>query len=124
MTQGLSPLPESLRYSIVVPLFNEKDNILPLYRALIETLEALGAPFELVLVDDGSKDGSDALLRELALQDGRVAAVSLRKNSGKSAALCAGFNEALGDFILTMDGDLQHDPADIPRFTQKLEEGL
>ncbi len=121
---GRSNASEPVRYSIVVPLFNEKENILPLYHALLETLGALGTSFELVLVDDDSKDGSDALLRELALRDGRVTIVSLRKNSGKSAALCAGFDVALGDFIITMDGDLQHDPADIPRFTQKLEEGF
>jgi glycosyltransferase involved in cell wall biosynthesis len=124
MTQAQFTSAEPVRYSVVVPLFNEKDNILPLYHALLETLEALGSPFELVLVDDGSKDGSDAVLRELALQDGRVTVVSLRKNSGKSAALSAGFDVALGDFIITMDGDLQHNPADIPLFTQKLEEGF
>lgn len=124
MPRGTPTSIEPVRYSIVVPLFNEKDNILPLYHALCETMDALGASFEIVLVDDGSKDGSDAVLRELALQDGRVTVVSLRKNAGKSSALSAGFNVALGDFIVTMDGDLQHDPADIPLFTQKLEEGF
>lgn len=115
---------ESIRYSIVVPLYNEKENVVSLYNALRETMESLGPSFECVFVDDGSNDGSVSLLREIALQDGRVTVVSLRKNAGKSAALCAGFNVALGDHIITMDGDLQHDPVDLPLFTQKLEEGF
>jgi glycosyltransferase involved in cell wall biosynthesis len=116
--------PEAVRYSIVIPLYNERENIIPLYNELRETMEKMGASFECVFVDDASGDGSASLLRDVALHDGRVTVVSLRKNSGKSAALCAGFSVALGDFIITMDGDLQHNPADLPLFTEKLEDGF
>lgn len=124
MNPGPARIDEAVRYSVVVPLYNERENIRPLYQRLKETMEQLGHSFECVLVDDGSADGSASLLRELALADGRVTVVTLRKNAGKSAALCAGFSVALGDYIITMDGDLQHDPADLPLFTGKLEEGF
>jgi glycosyltransferase involved in cell wall biosynthesis len=114
---------ESVRYSIVIPLYNERENIIPLYKALRESLEGLGRTFECVFVDDGSTDDSVSLLRELALEDGRVTVVAMHNNSGKSSALGAGFNVASGRFIITMDGDLQHSPADIPKFTEKLEQG-
>jgi glycosyltransferase involved in cell wall biosynthesis len=115
---------ETVRHSIVVPLYNERDNLLQLYEQLKETMEALGDSFELVLVDDGSTDESSSLLRDIALQDGRVTVVTLPRNSGKSAALGAGFEVALGDYIVTMDGDLQHHASDIPRFIEKLREGF
>jgi glycosyltransferase involved in cell wall biosynthesis len=114
---------ETVRHSIVVPLYNERENILHLYEQLKETMESLGDSFELVFVDDGSTDESSSLLREIALQDGRVTVITLPRNSGKSAALGAGFDLALGELIITMDGDLQHDSADIPRFIEKLREG-
>ncbi|MDP9338899.1 MAG: glycosyltransferase family 2 protein [Acidobacteriota bacterium] len=114
---------ESVRYSLVIPLYNERENILPLYKGLRESLEGLHCAFECVFVDDGSTDDSLSLLRELALEDGRVTVVAMHHNSGKSSALCAGFNVALGRFIITMDGDLQHSAADIPKFTEKLEQG-
>jgi len=114
---------ESVRHSIVVPLYNERENILRLYKQLKETMESLGDSFELVFVDDGSTDESSNLLRNIALQDGRVTVITLPRNSGKSSALGAGFEVALGDYIITMDGDLQHHAADIPRFVEKLEEG-
>jgi len=115
---------ETVRHSIVVPLYNERENILHLYEQLKEAMESLGDSFELVFVDDGSTDESSNLLREIALQDGRVTVITLPRNSGKSAALGAGFDVALGDLIITMDGDLQHDSADIPRFIEKLREGF
>jgi glycosyltransferase involved in cell wall biosynthesis len=120
----MSDVHESVRHSIVVPLYNERDNILQLYEQLKETMELLGDPFELVFVDDGSTDESTNLLRDIALQDGRVTVVILPRNSGKSAALGAGFDVALGDYIVTMDGDLQHHPSDIPRFIEKMREGF
>lgn len=113
-----------IRYSITIPLYNERDNIMSLYQRLKETLESVGRPFELVLVDDGSSDDSLSLLGEIALVDSRVTVVGLRQNAGKSQALSAAFGIARGDFIITMDGDLQHDPADIPRFIEKLEQGF
>src|SRR5262245_44878565 len=115
---------QTIRYSVVIPFYNERDNLMPLYGRLKETMEAMGRTFEFVFVDDGSTDDSLALLREIALVDSRVTVVGLRQNSGKSQALSTGFSVARGDFIITMDGDLQHDPADIPRFAEKLEEGF
>ena len=100
----------STRYSIVVPLYNERDNIAPLHQSLTGVMKELGYGYELVFVDDGSTDGSIAVLKELAQQDAHLTVVALRKNSGKSAALCAGFDSAVGSFLITMDGDLQHPP--------------
>ncbi len=120
----MSEVDERVCHSIVVPLYNEMDSILALYEQLKETMEFLGDSFELVFVDDGSTDGSANLLRDIALQDGRVTVIKLPRNFGKSAALAAGFDVALGDYIVTMDGDLQHDPADIPRFIEKLRDGF
>ena len=115
--------PHPILYSIVVPLFNERETITPLYGRLKETLDNVGCSFECVFVDDGSTDGSFRLLQEIALIDSRITALQLRHNAGKSVALCAGFNAARGEYVITMDGDLQHDPADLPRFIKKLEDG-
>ena len=119
----MSDANEPVRYSVVVPLYNERESILPLYESLRDTLESLSAPFECVFVDDGSTDESAHLLRQIALQDRRVTVVTMPWNSGKSAALGAAFNVALGDYIITMDGDLQHSAADIPAFIEKLDGG-
>ncbi len=113
-----------VRYSVIVPLWNERESITPLYGRLKETLDATGHTFECVFVDDGSTDGSFPLLQEIAQVDSRVTVVALRHNAGKSVALGAGFNAARGDFVITMDGDLQHDAADIPKFIKRLEEGF
>jgi len=121
---AMSEVRENVRHSIVVPLYNERENIVQLYEQLKETMELLGDSFELVFVDDGSTDDSAGLLRDIALQDGRVTVITLPRNSGKSAALGAGFEVALGDNIVTMDGDLQHHSSDIPRFVEKLREGF
>jgi glycosyltransferase involved in cell wall biosynthesis len=86
-------------------------------------MEQVGESFELVLVDDGSSDRSYKLLEEIAAVDSRVLVVKLRRNFGQTSALAAGFDHAQGDYILAMDGDLQHDPAEIPAFLEKLEEG-
>lgn len=114
---------QSIRYSIVIPLYNERESLMPLYQRLKETMEVVGRPFECVFVDDGSSDGSLTLLQEIALVDSRITVVGLQQNAGKSVALSAAFSLARGQFIITMDGDLQHDPADVPRFIEKLEEG-
>jgi len=119
----LSESNEHIRHSVVVPLYNEQESVLPLYESLRDTLETMGEPFECVFVDDGSTDESAHLLREIALQDRRVTVVTLPWNSGKSAALGAAFDVALGDYIITMDGDLQHKSADIPRFVEQLDAG-
>jgi len=112
-----------IRYSITIPLYNERESITQLYGRLMEAMEGAGRPFECIFVDDGSSDESLALLQEIAALDSRVTVVGLRQNAGKSVALCAGFSVARGHFIITLDGDLQHDPADIPRFIEKLEQG-
>src|SRR3989454_1115344 len=112
-----------IQYSVVVPFFNEQENIPPLYMKLTEVMDGLGEPYELVFVDDGSKDDSFKVLSEIYEHDGRVNLVRLRRNFGQTAALKAGFDFARGDVIISMDGDLQHDPEEIPRFLEKIEEG-
>jgi glycosyltransferase involved in cell wall biosynthesis len=111
------------RYSIVVPLHNEQENVTDLYDRLKAVMEVSGESFELVLVDDGSSDGTFHLLREIAAVDSRVTVVKLRRNFGQTAGLAAGFDHARGEYIIAMDGDLQHDPADIPIFLEKIAEG-
>ncbi len=111
------------KYSIVVPFHNEEENVTVLYARLKQVMEQVGSSFELVLVDDGSRDRTYKLLEEIAAVDSRVLVVKLRRNFGQTSALAAGFDHASGDFILAMDGDLQHDPNEIPNFLEKLEEG-
>jgi len=111
------------KYSVVVPFHNEEENVTALYDRLKEVMEQVGESFELVLVDDGSSDRSYKLLEEIAAVDSRVLVVKLRRNFGQTPALAAGFDHAQGDYILAMDGDLQHDPTEIPAFLEKLEEG-
>ncbi len=112
-----------IRYSIVVPFFNEQENIPPLYMKLTEVMDAIGEPYELVFVDDGSRDNSFRVLSEIYEHDRRVNLVRLRRNFGQTAGLKAGFDFARGEIIISMDGDLQHDPEEIPRFLEKIEEG-
>ena len=112
------------KYSIVVPFHNEEENVTALYARLKQVMEQVGETFELVLVDDGSNDRTYRLLEEIAAVDSRVLVVKLRRNFGQTSALAAGFDNASGEFILAMDGDLQHDPNDIPAFLEKLEEGF
>jgi glycosyltransferase involved in cell wall biosynthesis len=108
--------------SVVVPLLNEQDNIRPLYAQLTETLSG-SHNYELIFVDDGSTDDSFNILAELHKSDGRVKVVKFRKNFGQTAALSAGFAYSKGAIIVAIDGDLQNDPADIPRMVEKLHEG-
>jgi len=111
------------RYSIVVPLHNEQENVTDLYDRLKHVMEVHGESFEIVLVDDGSRDRTFDLLREIAAVDSRVTVVKLRRNFGQTSALAAGFDHSRGEYIIAMDGDLQHDPADIPLFLEKIAEG-
>jgi glycosyltransferase involved in cell wall biosynthesis len=111
------------KYSIVVPFHNEEENVTVLYARLKQVMEQVGESFELVLVDDGSNDRTYKLLEEIAAVDSRVLVVKLRRNFGQTSALAAGFDHASGEFIMAMDGDLQHDPNDIPGFLEKLDEG-
>src|SRR5580693_5690824 len=98
------------KYSIVVPFHNEEDSVTALYDQLKAVMEGVGEPFELVFVDDGSRDRTFRQLAEIAAVDSRVRVIKLRRKFGQTSALAAGFDHANGDFILAMDGDLQHDP--------------
>src|SRR5215471_20973588 len=112
-----------LKYSIVVPFHNEEENVTELYDRLRVVMEAAGEPFELVFVDDGSRDHTFSLLQQIASVDRRVVVVKLRRNFGQTSALAAGFDHAQGDYVIAMDGDLQHDPDDIPLFVEQLRAG-
>jgi glycosyltransferase involved in cell wall biosynthesis len=109
--------------SIVVPFHNEESNVTELYSRLYAVMEGIGCEYQFVFVDDGSTDLTYKLLKELALIDPDVTIVKLRRNFGQTAALAAGFARCTCEYVIAMDGDLQHDPADIPRFLEKLEEG-
>jgi glycosyltransferase involved in cell wall biosynthesis len=109
--------------SIVIPVLNEEANLKPLYSELREALEALGRSYEIVFVDDGSTDGSAQVLAELHQTGERVKVVEFRRNFGKTAALTAGFRLSQGQIVITMDADLQDDPAEIGVLLGKLEEG-
>jgi len=111
------------KISVVVPLYNEAESLPELYDSLVTTLRPYDDRCELIYVDDGSTDGSFETLKELREGDKRVKLIHLRSNQGKAVALAAGFREARGEIIVTLDADLQDDPREIPRFLQKLEEG-
>ncbi len=108
--------------SIVVPLYNEEENVRELHARLKEVLDGLGSEYELIFVDDGSTDGTLSLLQEIQPGDDRLVVLSLRRNFGQTAAFAAGFDYARGDVIVTMDGDLQNDPKDIPRLIEMIRE--
>ncbi|MFH1143120.1 MAG: glycosyltransferase family 2 protein [Candidatus Eisenbacteria bacterium] len=112
-----------LELSILVPVFNEEDSLGPLHERLTGVLQGLGCSYEILFVDDGSTDASLARLAELAARDAHIRAISFRRNFGKAAALSVGFREARGEVIITMDGDLQDDPAEIPAFLEALAQG-
>lgn len=109
--------------SIVVPVYNEEPNLAALHERLTGVLRSLGRNYEIVLVDDGSTDGSTEIMRAQAAQDPHVRVIYLRRNFGQTAAMDAGLHAATGDVIVTLDADLQNDPADIPLLVAKLEEG-
>jgi len=112
-----------MEMSVVIPVFNEESNITPLYHQLINSMERLGASFEIIFVDDGSTDNTFRILQELHQKDKRLKVLRFRKNFGQTAALSAGFDYSKGDIIITLDGDLQNDPEDIPLLVDKLKEG-
>ena len=117
---GASSVPD---ISIFLPVFDEEPNLRPLHEKLDKALEQLGRTAEIIYVDDGSRDKSLAILRELAERDARVRVVSLKRNYGQTAAMAAGIDAARGRVLIPMDADLQNDPADIARLLDKLDEG-
>jgi glycosyltransferase involved in cell wall biosynthesis len=114
---------EPIRYSIVIPLYNEEHSIRALYSRIVEAMEEFDEPYQIIFVDDGSRDRTYNIVSDICEEDRRVVLIRLRKNFGQTAALKAGFDFARGEIIISMDGDLQHDPAEIPAFIAKLEEG-
>ena len=109
--------------SVVVPLYNEEGSLPHLLAQLLAALKPLGRSFEIVLVDDGSRDGTPALLQDMAARTPELVAVLLRRNYGQTAAMAAGFDASRGEILVTLDGDLQNDPADIPLLLNQLEQG-
>ncbi|RLD92257.1 MAG: glycosyltransferase [Aquificota bacterium] len=109
--------------SLVIPVYNEEENLKLLYQKLKETLEPLGKEHEIIFVDDGSQDNSPKILDQLARKDPHVKVIHFRRNFGQTAALAAGFDLAQGEIVVTLDADLQNDPADIPKLLEKMEEG-
>ena len=118
---GMAVTPE---LSIVVPLYNEEESLPLLVERLLAVLRPLGRPFELVLVDDGSSDATAVVLRRLAAATPELVAVLLRRNYGQTPAMAAGFDASRGGVIVTLDGDLQNDPADIPMLLEQLRQGF
>jgi glycosyltransferase involved in cell wall biosynthesis len=110
--------------SVVIPIHNEEPAILPLYDRLTKVLESLPRTYEIIFVDDASTDLSYQLLANLVETDPRLKVIQLRRNFGQTAALAAGFDEASGEIIISMDGDLQHDPEDLPQLLAKIDEGF
>jgi glycosyltransferase involved in cell wall biosynthesis len=110
--------------SVVIPVYNEEDNVNLLYERLIKSLEALTRTFEIILVNDGSQDATESRIAAIAQRDDRIKIVNFRRNFGQTAAMMAGIDHATGDIIIPMDGDLQNDPDDIGRMVEKLDEGF
>jgi glycosyltransferase involved in cell wall biosynthesis len=115
---------ENPALTITVPIYNEVESIRPLYDKVCAAMENIGMSWELVFVDDGSRDGSSALLDVIATKDARVAVVHFPRNYGQTAAMMAGMDYARGGVVIPMDGDLQNDPADIAKLLAKLDDGF
>jgi glycosyltransferase involved in cell wall biosynthesis len=120
---GPAKSPAEVALSVVVPLYDEEESIGPLYEAIAAALDAMSQRSEIVFVDDGSTDSTYARVEQLHRRDARVRCVKFRRNYGQTPAMQAGFDHARGRIVVSMDGDLQNDPADIPRLVAKVEEG-
>ena len=121
--ENLVVVKDKIDVSIVVPLLNEAESLPELYQRIVASLEGAGISFEVVFVDDGSRDSSFETIRRLRENDDRVRAIRFRRNYGKSAALAVGFEAVRGDAVVTMDADLQDDPAEVPRMVGLLGTG-
>ncbi|NQT18541.1 MAG: glycosyltransferase family 2 protein [Planctomycetes bacterium] len=108
-------------FSVVVPVYNEEENLPILIPAVVETMEAIGRSYEVLLIDDGSTDRSYAVMLELKQSHPSLRCLKFRANAGQTAAMAAGFEQARGDVVITLDADLQNDPADIPKLLEKLD---
>ncbi len=113
-----------MEVSVVIPVYNEAENIIAMYRQVTDVMEEFGRSYEILFVDDGSNDGGRDMLKSLAEQDSRMKLVFFRRNYGQTAAMHAGLQLATGDAIVTLDGDLQNEPADIPMMIEKMDEGF
>ena len=122
VTAGVADQPAP-RISIVIPLYNEEESIPHLWEALDQAIANYGQPAEVIIIDDGSKDRSFALLSEIAARDPRFTIIRFRRNFGQTAGFAAGFAQARGEVVITMDADLQNDPMDIPKLMAKIDEG-
>jgi glycosyltransferase involved in cell wall biosynthesis len=109
--------------SVIVPLYNEEESVRPLYSAIRKTLDSISVDYEVLCVDDGSQDSTFRVAADLAADDDRLRVIKFRKNYGQTPAMAAGIEHARGKILLTMDGDLQNDPSDIPAFIEKLNAG-
>jgi glycosyltransferase involved in cell wall biosynthesis len=118
------PSAEAQLLSLVIPVYNERESLVALHAEIAEVAAKLPERVEIIFIDDGSKDGSWDIVRELSAKDDRVRGIKFRRNFGKAAALAAGFGAAKGSTIITMDADLQDDPHEIPNFLAKLREGF
>jgi glycosyltransferase involved in cell wall biosynthesis len=117
------PVATHPKLSVIVPFYNEEDNIRRMHAAIVAAIEPLNLPFEMVFVDDGSKDNTLQLAIEIARGDPRAKIVKFRRNYGQTPAMAAGIEHATGEILITMDGDLQNDPDDIKNFLAKIDEG-
>jgi glycosyltransferase involved in cell wall biosynthesis len=115
--------PGRVQLSVVIPLLDEEESIAPLHSSLVDVLDALGKGYEIIFVDDGSEDGTFGILKSLHEEDPEhIRVIQFRRNFGKTAALTAGFREARGVVVITMDADLQDDPTEIPGLLERLNE--
>jgi len=116
-------LKNNIKYSVVIPLFNEQENLEVLYTRLTRVMGNLGEPYEIIFIDDGSTDGSFQILRDLHQKDNNVKVVRFTRNFGQHPAIMAGFHASMGEIIITLDADLQNPPEEIPKLLDKLDEG-
>lgn len=123
LENGTSGVQVPPQISVIIPIYNEVESLVSLVSAIAQSLVSTSRPYEIICVDDGSRDGSVSLLKELAQTRADLQAVILRRNYGQTAAMAAGFHYAQGKIIVSLDADLQNDPSDIPRIISKVEEG-